>query len=1027
METVEEHPVITTEIDVVKLNIIEELSADESNVCHKTNGVDCAESTVGEGGHPDADVPAEKQSQPDLESQPESHLLGVETEKPENVTISDNVEPILDSTEAAAAPESELESPMDQTDAAIEVPDSNTESEVLQGSEISPTDEIPHEVTTETVEESEKEICIEEGIITETIVEMESSVSTVHFETEVVVEKNDNEVDSESMVIENQGCDQANNILNELGPNIELSEVLRSSDVSENVENNNSSVKQEIFNKEELLDILEGNDDTEQPIPKVSDTSAPNVNRDAERALLQLSRLSRNSRKKSDLKSPKIKRGEKTKSPIKDASKGKNMEKEKQQTLVEEKKQLDNKLPENHADSTEESQLDNEEQDNKVVDKEQDQEDKKQLEILQTDQDKTQTDSIVKSLVMDWEDEPTENNEISIIQEGEDLIKDLEELKKKQESIVSNNDSLETSVKDSPSVELYEESTKIDIDSRTRRISRVIKKKVIFDPDNPDTFTKGKSKPKEAQVPKEPTPSKKPKLEQVIQRSKSKSPLSKLQWKKPSAKNSKQHRRLTEVDKLLMDEGAVNMIYQLTPEASKGKKNVRTKAEFIKKLQSSTPDSKEMKFRERKKECKYEEGEAKKLLGGKHRPTLSSSVKSPCVSEDFETHSADDSIIYRRHSSSSYSSSCMSPRRLSDVEAGSTQSQVTRISQPPTPQHETVKKPDNEETVFQSGLPKESSNEMINKNDSCLSIKESIKEKLNSKLSLALNKRKRENSKIEKPAKQKKHESVTTSSREDRLDQFKYISVTFDQRLAIVCIKKTGVKICVEILKELEEALNLVDNRQDISITLLESQCGTLCSSLDLSLLLGENKEIIANHAYELAESVRSLLVVVAQHSKLVCCGVWGACAGVALALVALSDVALASEGASFWLAAAAAPVLPGAAALTARCRPLPQALVNDLVIFGRRLSATEALQGGLVSRVLWPDRFDEQVQSVARDIAAQPLQTILLKKRLLSLKSNSEAELTFLSSLEMERDLLVQYWTSVEGQELLRATLDAA
>ncbi|KPJ07206.1 hypothetical protein RR48_07622 [Papilio machaon] len=28
----------------------------------------------------------------------------------------------------------------------------------------------------------------------------------------------------------------------------------------------------------------------------------------------------------------------------------------------------------------------------------------------------------------------------------------------------------------------------------------------------------------------------------------------------------------------------------------------------------------------------------------------------------------------------------------------------------------------------------------------------------------------------------------------------------------------------------------------------------------------------------------------------------------------------------------------------------------------------------------------------------------------------------TFLSCLETERDLLVDYWTSVEGQELLRA-----
>lgn len=51
--------------------------------------------------------------------------------------------------------------------------------------------------------------------------------------------------------------------------------------------------------------------------------------------------------------------------------------------------------------------------------------------------------------------------------------------------------------------------------------------------------------------------------------------------------------------------------------------------------------------------------------------------------------------------------------------------------------------------------------------------------------------------------------------------------------------------------------MNYIDNRDDISVTLLESQCGTLCSSLDLSLLLDDNRQIRVNHAYELAESVR--------------------------------------------------------------------------------------------------------------------------------------------------------------------------
>ncbi|CAG4947517.1 unnamed protein product [Parnassius apollo] len=185
------------------------------------------------------------------------------------------------------------------------------------------------------------------------------------------------------------------------------------------------------------------------------------------------------------------------------------------------------------------------------------------------------------------------------------------------------------------------------------------------------------------------------------------------------------------------------MIYQLTPEAPKGKKNVRTKAEFIEKIQSSTTErkmekkNKEMEFRERKKDSsKYEDGEAKKILSGKHRASLSSSVKSPSVCEDFETCSADDSIIYRRHSSSSYSSTCMSPRRLSDVDSGGTQN-TARTSLIVEKGNKTS---DDNKTqtsdTFMADPINITNSEIINRDD-CLTIKE----KLNSKLSLALNKR----------------------------------------------------------------------------------------------------------------------------------------------------------------------------------------------------------------------------------------------------------------------------------------------
>lgn len=598
---------------------------------------------------------------------------------------------------------------------------------------ISPEEEqLPEVVTDETGKEEQ---------VIESIVEVdfiEPFIERVTFETEIVVENNGNDLNeksSEIKLIE----DHSSDLLNEIGENIELSEALRASNTTDNMENNNCNVKQEMFNKEELLDILEGNDiEVPESLTTVSKVGrAESQILETQLALQQLSRL---------------KRTKKLKTVIERQSKRRKSDK---QTII----------PKKEAEHKEE-------------------------------------ESLVNSLVKDWdEEEPIEGTESEkILEDGKNLLKssgDQINIQKEdtQEDTTPVRTSVDSSVSDGQSTNLLKSG---DETLPQRRLGRIIKKKVIFDPDNPDTFTKGKTitKQKETQVEKDLSLYNKSKSDDILQRSKSKSPLSKLQWKKPPPKNSKQCRRLTEIDKLLMDEGAVNMIYQLTPEAPKGKKNMRTKAEFIKKIQSSTPDTKEMKFRERKKECKSEEGEAKRILGGKHRPSLNNSVKSPSVCEDFEAHSADDSIIYRRHSSSSYSSSCMSPHRLSDVEV-SVGNSTSRASL----QNLEVQ---NKNTVENNDLPPEvfmgdhrtDSNEIINKDD-CLSIKE----KLNSKLSLALNKRKRDSHRIDKPHKQKKlvktDEKETVSS--NNVISFKYLSITIDKKLAELCIKKTGSIYNIEV------------------------------------------------------------------------------------------------------------------------------------------------------------------------------------------------------------------------------------
>lgn len=927
-----------------------------------------------------------------------------------------------------------------------------------------------------------------EEIIEEVIPQPEGSVEMnvessdqVTFKTEILVERNENDANEiDKDVGHADELDASKSMLSA------LSDVLH----SDNMENNNGSVRQEVLNKEELLSILEGNvEQTNEQYSKIIPDDHKNVKTmEAQMALQQLTRLksarksvtprrkksekrlSQNIREKSNKEEtsadenevnsdePKPKKVTKVSGPSsktsdvlasdsKTSKKDKKTSEEKQEsmsietkskknrhtdseiTTIEPKstetKSKRNRKPEDivlkHSESPTESRIKKENHNastianNMEVDEDDD---------TETDANKSSSvkDKIVNDLVRDWEDdEPTKDDaDEKLLDESQSLVKSTEVLTTAIET-VTESDRIDGSSIDSSTSDGTATNKTADDGQPQRRLGRVIKKKVIFDPDNPDTFTKGKlpAKPKEASSDKEQPAPKKIKTE-VQQRPKSKSPTGKLHWKKPPPKASKGNKRLSEVDKLLMDEGAVNMIYQLTPEAPKGKKNMRTKAEFIKKIQSSTPDGKEMKFRERKKECIKEESEAKKIAGGKQRGSLSSSVKS--TGEDFETHSADDSIIYRRHSSSSYSSNCMSPLRLNDQDSSALldNSRISRqMSDSQNLSNADEELGDQKSEVFMSDANITSPSEVINKSD-CLSIKQ----KLNSKLQNVLNKRKRDNTKTDKPAKQKKvaakHDENSFKKEEElQLSKLKNLSVKFDHNLAEINVKRKEDQYTIETLKDLELALAYVNNKEDIAVTLLSSECGTLCSSIDLDPLLNEDVEIRTTNAVLFAETIRSLLSTVERHSKLLCAGVSGACSGVGLALAALADVAVAGERASF----AGDGLLVGSAAFTAHGR-LPKHTVANLVVFGRRMSAEEAQQAGLVSRVVWPDRFHDTLRSIAGDIAKQPSRTILVKKQLLAI---NRSEKTFQSSLEMERDLLVDYWTSEEGMQALRASLDTA
>jgi 2-(1,2-epoxy-1,2-dihydrophenyl)acetyl-CoA isomerase len=132
---------------------------------------------------------------------------------------------------------------------------------------------------------------------------------------------------------------------------------------------------------------------------------------------------------------------------------------------------------------------------------------------------------------------------------------------------------------------------------------------------------------------------------------------------------------------------------------------------------------------------------------------------------------------------------------------------------------------------------------------------------------------------------------------------------------------------------------------------------------------------------------------------KPVLAAVNGAAAGAGLSLALACDVRIASDAASFVPAFIKIGLVPDSGGTWLARRLLGAARSFEWLTTGRRLSAAEARDWGLVSEVVATEHFPERVNEVAQLFAAMPTQAVWQTKRLLDAAETS----TFAEQLEFE------------------------
>lgn len=146
-----------------------------------------------------------------------------------------------------------------------------------------------------------------------------------------------------------------------------------------------------------------------------------------------------------------------------------------------------------------------------------------------------------------------------------------------------------------------------------------------------------------------------------------------------------------------------------------------------------------------------------------------------------------------------------------------------------------------------------------------------------------------------------------------------------------------------------------------------------------------------------------------------------GVAAGAGLSLMAGCDLAIASDNARFVSSYTRVGLSPDGSASYYLPRLLGVRRATEMILTNRVLNAQEALDWGLVNRVVPPAQLREDARAWALELAQGPAVAQANVKKLLQMSDHDTLE----SQMELETRMIIESATSQDGREGVRAFVE--
>lgn len=203
-----------------------------------------------------------------------------------------------------------------------------------------------------------------------------------------------------------------------------------------------------------------------------------------------------------------------------------------------------------------------------------------------------------------------------------------------------------------------------------------------------------------------------------------------------------------------------------------------------------------------------------------------------------------------------------------------------------------------------------------------------------------------------------------------------------------------------DMSRELPECVETLADMKDVRVVVIKGAGGIFMAGGDIEFL----KQASSGNDEHTAQAIRSLnetIMSIQSMEKLVVAAVEGACAGAGLSIMLACDLAYCASGTKFNPAYVHLGLSPDGGMSYNLPRIVGHKKAVEMIMLSEPFWAEDAVEIGIVNKVLAKDNFINQIQQIVTELAKKPRQAVASIKSILnsSLQNNLASQL----SLELE------------------------